>query len=244
VAGVEGNLWSIGEVAKTTGLTVRTLHHYDEIGLLRPSERTYAGYRMYGDEDLRRLYEIRALRELGLPLGQIRAALDGNPSATLARHLERVKADIERGRRLQGLLERILGAADGAGGEDYMEAIEAMTMFDKYYTPEQLDQLEQRRRELGDERQAEYHREWEELIAEAKAEHAKGTDPRDPRMRAIASRWRELIEAFTGGDPGILNGLKTMFEEEGPERASRGAIDPELMSYVGEALRPLTEQRD
>ncbi len=55
-------------------------------------------------------------------------------------------------------------------------------------------------------------------------------------------RWVELIEAFTGGDPGILNGLKTMFEEEGPERASRGAIDPELMRYVGEALRQLNEQ--
>ncbi len=239
---MEGKLWRIGEVAKATGLTVRTLHHYDEIGLLRPSERTHSGYRLYGDQDLRTLYEIRALRELGLPLAEVPAALEADPRATLGRHLERVKSDISRGRRLQGLLERILAAADGASGEDYLEAIEAMTMFEKYYTREQLEQLEQRRKELGEERQAQYHREWEELIAEARAEQEHGTDPRDPRMRAIAMRWVELIEAFTGGDPGILNGLKTMFEEEGPERASRGAIDPELMRYVGEALRQLNEQ--
>src|SRR5581483_373102 len=129
---MEGKLWRIGEVAKATGLTVRTLHHYDEIGLLRPSERTHSGYRLYGDQDLRTLYEIRALRELGLPLAEVPAALEADPRATLGRHLERVKSDISRGRRLQRLLERILAAADGASGEDYLEAIEAMTMFEKY----------------------------------------------------------------------------------------------------------------
>ena len=56
-------------------------------------------------------------------------------------------------------------------------------------------------------------------------------------MQEIATRWRALIDMFTGGDEGLLTGLKTMFEEEGPERASRGAVDAELMQYVGEAIR-------
>lgn len=237
-------LWRIGEVAKATGLTVRTLHHYDEIGLLSPSERTYSGYRLYARDDLRRLYEIRALRELGLPLGEIPAALEHGAHRTLERHLERVRADIERGRRLQGLLARILDAAGGASGADYMEAIEAMTMFEKYYTPEELDQLERQRQELGGEGIAESQREWEVLIADARAEQAKGTDPADRRMRAIAARWMELIEAFTGGDESIRQGLTTMYEQEGPERASRGAVDPELMRYVGEAMRSLKREGD
>jgi MerR family transcriptional regulator, thiopeptide resistance regulator len=229
-------LWKIGELAAATGLTVRTLHHYDEIGLLRPSERTQAGYRLYGEDDVRTLYEIRALRDLGIPLGEIPGALQGDVRATLARHLERVEQDLERQRRLRTLLQGILDA-DSASGEDYMEAIQAMTMFEKYYTAEQLEQIEERRKSFSDEEHDKFHRDWEELIAAARAEKEKRTPPSDPRMQEIATRWRELIDMFTGGDEGILDGLKTMYQEEGPERASRGALDAELMQYVGEAIR-------
>jgi DNA-binding transcriptional MerR regulator len=234
---MEEKLWKIGELAAATGLTVRTLHHYDEIGLLTPSERTEAGYRLYGEDDVRRLYEIRALRDLGLPLSEIPAALDGDPRGVLEGHLRRVEQDVERGRRLQSLLQGILDSFDHASGLDYMEAIQAMTMMEKYYTPEQLETLEQRRQQLGEERESNYEREWAELIATAKAEHEKGTDPSDPPMQAVARKWRELIELFTGGDEAMLESLKTMFEQEGPERASQGQVDAELMQYVGEAIR-------
>jgi MerR family transcriptional regulator, thiopeptide resistance regulator len=228
--------WKIGELARATGLTVRTLHHYDEIGLLVPSERTQAGYRLYGEQDVRRLYEIRALRDLGIPLGEIPDALDGDVRDTIARHLARVERELEQTRRLRSLLRRILDAETEASSHDYMEAIEAMTMFEKYYTPEQLDKIEERRKQFSDEEHDRFHRDWEELIAAARAEQEKGTDPSDPRMQEIATRWRELIDMFTGGDEAILGGLKTMYDEEGPERASRGAIDAELMQYVGQAI--------
>src|SRR5688572_18321935 len=83
----------VGEVAEATGLTVRTLHHYDEIGLLVPSGRSEAGYRLYGDGDLRRLYRILALRGTGLPLDEIADVLarEGeDPRPALRRHLERL----------------------------------------------------------------------------------------------------------------------------------------------------------
>ena len=233
---MEEKLWKIGELAQATGLTVRTLHHYDEIGLLVPSERTQAGYRLYGEQDVRRLYEIRALRDLGIPLGEIPDALDGDVRDTIGRHLERVEQELEQARRLQSLLQRILDAETEASSHDYMEAIEAMTMFERYYTPEQLDTIEERRKQFSDEEHDQFHKDWEDLIAAARAEKEKGTDPSDPRMQEIATRWRELIDMFTGGDDAILGGLKTMFEEEGPERASRGAIDAELMQYVGQAI--------
>lgn len=233
---MEEKLWKIGELARATGLTVRTLHHYDEIGLLVPSERTQAGYRLYGDEDVRRLYEIRALRELGLPLSEIPAVLDGDPKTVLERHLSRIEEELARGRRLQSLLQGILERVDHASGLDYMEAIQAMTMLEKYYTPEQLDKLEERRKELGDEAQEQYHREWDELIATAKRHYEQGTDPAAPEMQAVATRWRELIELFTGGDEALLGSLMTMFQEEGPERASQGQIDADLMQYVGRAM--------
>ena len=77
-------------------------------------------------------------------------------------------------------------------------------------------------------------------LAAAKAEQAAGTDPSDPRMHEIARRWVELIQLFTGGDDEILEGLKTMRDEEGPERVTRGAVDPELQAYVSEAIGKLT----
>ena len=91
----------IGAVAQLTGLTVRTLHHYDEIGLLVPSERTEAGYRLYGDGDLRRLYRILALRGMGFPLEEIASTLvrEGeDPRPAVRRHLERVDAPAAAGR--------------------------------------------------------------------------------------------------------------------------------------------------
>src|SRR4051812_16468647 len=69
-------LLKVGELARHTGLTVRTLHHYDEIGLLKPSGRSDAGYRLYSQADVARLHGIQAMRHLGLALGEIASMLD------------------------------------------------------------------------------------------------------------------------------------------------------------------------
>ena len=237
----------IGEVAAATGLTVRTLHHYDEIGLLAPSGRTETGYRLYSDDDVRTLYRIVALRRLGLALGEIGALLDGgerggpaeDPRALIRAQLARLDEEAAARAALRVRLTRLLRAlesADGAAPELFLEAIEGMTMFEKYYTPEQLETLEQRRRELGDDAIRRAEGEWADLIAEAEDLRAAGVDPADERVQAVAARWRELVEQFTGGDPGIQASLKAMYEAEGPERASRGALSSELMEWMGRAM--------
>lgn len=71
----------IGELAKATGLTVRTLRHYDQIGLLRPEARTSGGYRLYTDAEVRRLQQIRSLQSLGFSLERIGTLLDGNEAS-------------------------------------------------------------------------------------------------------------------------------------------------------------------
>ena len=131
----------IGEVAATTGLTVRTLHHYDEIGLLAPTGRSEAGYRLYGDDDVRRLYRIVAFRRLGFALGEIGALLDGDgadPRTVIRAQLERRDAEVALRERLRSRLTRLLEALDGANGAGadlFLEAIEGMTMAERYYTP-------------------------------------------------------------------------------------------------------------
>jgi MerR family transcriptional regulator, thiopeptide resistance regulator len=232
----------VGELAKATGLTVRTLHHYDEIGLLEPSERSGAGYRLYTDADVRRLYRILALRGMGFSLDEIAATLrrEGeDPRPAVRRHLERVDEQLRLARRLRTRLTRILDLLDQAdepSGDEFIDAIEVMTRMERYYTPEQLEQLERRAESIGETGLRRAEAEWAELIAAVDAERTAGTDPADARLDPLVERWTDLIEQFTGGDPGIKASLQRMYHTEGPERASRGAVNSETMDYARRAI--------
>jgi MerR family transcriptional regulator, thiopeptide resistance regulator len=223
----------IGELARRTGLTVRTLHHYDEIGLLSPADRSEGGHRVYGDGEIRRLYRIVSLRSLGFPLDAIAAVLDRggiDPRAAVADHMHRLEDQIERDRALRRTLRWLL---DRLETEDFLTTIEEMTMHQRYYTPEQLDRLGQRRRSLGDGTIKDAEREWGEIFATLRAEMAAGTDPADPKLRPIAKRGRELLAMFTGGDAAIKQSLNEMWQNEDPAKLSHGMVDAEVMGYYG-----------
>ena len=125
----------VGELAAATGLTVRTLHYYEEIGLLVASQRSDGGHRLYGDDAVQRLYQICLLRRLGLPLGEITRALD-DPAwdlhTAMARHLADLDERLDATARLRGQLAQILGSGelDGALTDDLLTVLEAMTMLD------------------------------------------------------------------------------------------------------------------
>jgi DNA-binding transcriptional MerR regulator len=226
-------MWKIGELARRTGLTVRTLHHYDEIRLLSPAERSDGGHRVYDEADVRRLYRIVSLRSLGFPLDAIAEALDRDgfdARAAVEDHLARLEQQMEQQRRLENVLRRLLERLDT---DDFLTTIEEMTMRQRYYTPEQLEQLEQRRRALGEEAIRDVEREWAEIFATLRAEMDAGTDPADAKLRPLAERGRELVAMFTGGDPGITSALKEMWANEDPEQVSDGMVDAEVMAYYG-----------
>jgi MerR family transcriptional regulator, thiopeptide resistance regulator len=235
-------LLRIGEVARASGLTVRTLHHYDAIGLLVPSERSEAGYRLYSDGDVRRLYRILALRGMGFPLEEIAATLvrEGeDPRAAVRRHLERIDGQLRLAGQLRARLTRILDVLDRTdepSGDQFIDAIEVMTRMERYYTPEQLEQLGKRAEALGDAGMQRAQDDWAALIADVEAERAAGTDPADARLDPLVERWTELIGQFTGGDPGIKASLQAMYDTEGPERASHGAMPAATMEYAGRAI--------
>ena len=238
---MEAKRWKVGELASATGLTVRTLHHYDEIGLLVPSERTESGHRLYSGADVTKLYRIAALRDLGMSLDDIGRWFeqDDDPAKLVRRHLEEVQRQLELNERLRDRLVQILDALDREeepDAENFIRTVEVMSMHEKYYTPEQLEQLGKRRREFGDDAIERAQQEWADLIAEVEAEHAAGTPATDPKLKPLVARWNTLIEAFTGGDPGIRASLQKMYESEGPEAASRGMVNPEVMAYMHEAI--------
>ncbi len=132
----EDKRWKVGELAAATGLTVRALHHYDDVGLLVPSQRTAGGHRVHDARDAQRLYRILALRRLGFRLDEIAALLDdGGVSLleTVRRHLEQVERELEHQHRLRERLSQILEALQQSTQppvDDYLEAVEAMTVIE------------------------------------------------------------------------------------------------------------------
>ena len=109
--------WRIGQVSARTGLTARTLRYYEELGLLRPSERSLSGHRVYGNDDLQRLYRISLLRQLGLPLSDIARELT-EPSDELSDTITRHVGQVDQ--RLAAL-----GRYDGVATGEYDDATRA-----------------------------------------------------------------------------------------------------------------------
>jgi MerR family transcriptional regulator, thiopeptide resistance regulator len=229
--------YTVGELARRSGLTVRTLHHWDELGLLVPAERSSAGYRLYGDAEVERIYRIVALRSLGLELTQVARVLDedGDLRALVERQLAALDARIELERRLRERLVQVrdaLAGGESASRNDLFGTIEVMAMIERYYSKEQLAELAARREQLGPEGMRKGQQDWADLYADIERELEAGTDPADPRAQALLARHEQLIEAFTGGNPEIRASLQRMYDEQGAERASRGMVRSEADEYL------------
>ncbi len=122
----------IGDLAESSGVTVRTLRYYEEIDLLIPSSRTPAGHRLYEQPEIERLYRICFLRQLGMPLDGIRRSLTGGTNATadaLTAHLEEVDRRLATENRLRARLARLIGATEaGSSPTDIINVLEDMNM--------------------------------------------------------------------------------------------------------------------
>jgi DNA-binding transcriptional MerR regulator len=235
--------WKVGELARRTGVSVRALHHYDEIGLLSPSQRSEAGYRLYTEIDVARLQQIRSLRALGFSLEEARDFLkrpEVTPDRVLQLHIAHLKEQIATQQSLCDRLEKVARrwrSDENVPTEEFLQIIEVTNMIGKYYTPEQMEQLKQRGEMLGEDHIHQVESEWPELMAKVQAEMDRGTDPTDEKVRALARRWQELIREFTGGDAGIAQSLGRMYQEEptvhgrdtGPMRA--------MGEYIAKALQ-------
>jgi DNA-binding transcriptional MerR regulator len=174
--------WRIGELAAATGVTVRTLHHYDGLGLLSPSTRSAVGHRRYTADDVRRLHRIIALRDVGLPLAEIARILDepdDDPRALLRAQLTRVEERLAAGERLRRTLIDLLASLDHAlldrgGAPDVhhlIALIEGTTRMNRPLTEEELAELTETRQAL-----------MATLTPEQLAE-----------MQAVRQRWRESM---------------------------------------------------
>lgn len=200
-----GRRWSIGEVAQASGMTVRALHHYDEIGLLRASERTASGHRRYTERDVRRLYRVRALRSLGLSLEEIANVLTdsaddlGAMRDLLNAQLRGLEAHAGRIQQLTHRIRGLVGQLDTTSMPDpdqFMTTLEMMSVFETSFTPEQREQLAERRAELGPQSIEAAKTEWAGLVVQLLRHVQDGTPVDDPRVQDLTGRWDALADRF------------------------------------------------
>ncbi len=228
-------LLRVGELAKRTGLTVRTLHHYDDIGLLRPSARTEAGYRLYNREDIARLHRIQALRGLGMTLADIGAALD-RPDLALAPLIDQQIMAIDRllaqqiqlRYRLSQLKARLMEGEEPEL-DDWLKTLELMSMYEQYFTQDELANLPFYR--ADDTLRAE----WAELAREANLLHAAGESPASEAAQEFARRWMRTLERDTDANPDWLARLDAMHASE-PLFQERLGVAPSVVAFLLEAI--------
>jgi DNA-binding transcriptional MerR regulator len=239
------------EFAQRAGVTVRALHHYDRLGLLKPSGRTAAGYRVYSDRDLIRLEQIVALKFIGFPLSQIRDLLNRKAvdlCATLRQqrqsiagkrdHLDRAIRAIERA-------EEVVASGQESEWEPFRKIIEVIQMqtrkdwMKKYYTEDQLADL---RKRWSPEVQAESQRGWDDLVRDTEAALARGEHPRSETGQQLAERRQKLLDQFTGGDPGMEENLHKLYADKAnwPESFKKPFSDA-VDKFLCQAAQGLTK---
>ena len=239
------------EFAKRAGVTIRALHHYDRLGLLKPSGRTAAGYRLYTDRDLVRLEQIVALKFIGFPLSQIRDVLNRKDLDVTAmlRQQRRIIAEkrdhLDRAIRAIERAEQAVSSGEQTDWEPFPKIIEVIQMqtkkdwMKKYYTEEQLDDM---RKRWTPELQAESERGWAELIRDTEAAIARGEAPDSEAGQKLAERRQKLLNMFTGGDAGIMDNLQRLYADKANWPATfKRPYSEEVGNFLCEAAKALVK---
>lgn len=237
---------TVGAVAGLTGVSVRTLHHYDHIGLVVPSVRTAAGYRGYTDADIERLHLVLVYRSVGMPLEQIGTLLD-DPDADVLAHLERqlelLRAHAERLTHTIEAVEELMNAHHKGMQLTAEEQVEIFgtTAFSEEYAVEaeqrwgQSEAWQQSQRRAAKMTKQDWmtvKAEGDALLADLAAAKRAGVAPGSPAAGDLAARYRASIERFYDCDDDMALGLVQMYLAD--ERFTRYYDDaePGLAQYL------------
>ncbi len=241
---------TVGQVAERFAMTVRTLHHYDEIGLLRPSRRSAAGYRLYTDSDITRLQHVVVYRRLGFALEDIAVVLD-DPGADVSAHLRRQRdAVMSRLDELSDLVVAIDRALEAEMSGTRLTREEQQELFGDDFSEEY--QVEARERwgdteewKQSQARTARYTKsDWQAIKAEGDAVNdafvaakRSGAAPDSPAaLAAAAAHGRHIEDRFYDLSPEMHRCLAQMYV--GDERFTKhyDDLEPGLAQYVHDAI--------
>jgi len=245
--------YTVSRLARMAGVSVRTQHHYDQIGLLKPLARTEAGYRLYGEPELLRLQQILFFRELDMPLDEVRQILDDpgfDQVAALDHHRQSLQRRMER---LTCLLRTIDRTIDRIMEDD-------MTLTDEElyegFTPEQIKEYKRQAREMYDPAMVEESEkrvkkmsraQWKAVGAEGEAVTTglaalADRDPGDAEVQELIARHHAWIENFYPCSAEVYRGLGQGYAEHPKFRAFYEKYRPGLADFMSAAMNHYADQ--
>lgn len=217
-------MFKVKEVAELAGISVRTLHHYDEIGLLHPEEATESGYRLYSDRNLAALQQILFFRELGFPLKQIKSILqdpDYRAAEALQMHREML---LEKRRRLDALIRNVEMTIQDAEGERIMSGKERFEGFNFSHNPyeqearerwgnEAVDRANEYAKGMGKHDQDAFNDLYRRLAS------VRHLQPDSHEAQEAVGEWYRMLQRFGSYSPEMFRGLGQMYIDD--ERFTR-----------------------
>ncbi len=247
--------FTVKQMAKMAGVSARTLHYYDEIGLLRPRRNPDNGYRLYGRTAVLRLQQILFLRELGLSLEEIQALLDRpdyNLLQALQGHRQALLARQERLERLIGTVERTISYLKGS------IEMESKQLFEGFSEEKQKEYEEEARQRWGDtDAYRESQRRWKSYTDDDKRKIGEEGEaayrailaampygPASPQAQEGIARWHQHLRYFYEPTQEILLGLAEMYNDHPDFAATFQRIHPELAAFMRDAIRVYCEGRE
>jgi MerR family transcriptional regulator, thiopeptide resistance regulator len=250
--------YTVGRVADLSGVTVRTLHHYDEIGLLSPGGRSAAGYRLYEDSDIERLQRILFYRELGFALEEIATIVD-DPRTDAIGHLRRQRGLLtERIRRLSAMVAAIDYEMEARTMGLKLTPEERLEVFGEFQPEDYAEEAEQRWGETeaykeSNRRVSNYTKEdWQQLKAEEEevrtrlaAAFEAGLPPdSDEAMAAVEAHRRHISRWFYECGYEMHRGLTEMYVSDERFRSNYDTQTPGLAQYIKEAAHANAERAE
>jgi len=244
--------YRVKEFAALTNVTVRTLHHYDRIGLLRPRRRSRNGYRAYAERDLLRLQQVVTLKFMGFRLEEIRRIL-ARPRYAVSRALtvqvEAVEREIERLTRASRALRETAADLAAGGRIDWTKLIRIMEELKmseqnkqewtkKFFTEADLKEFTEIGKNYDAEAMKAYQDKWTALIEEVKAN--LNADPAGPVAQDLARRWTEHLDAAYGGHPELKQKIGQAYQQAwktGETFGGQMPFGPEVMAFIAKAKK-------
>jgi DNA-binding transcriptional MerR regulator len=241
--------FTVGDLSRLTGVTVRALHHYDEIGLVKPSQRSAAGYRLYGDQDVLRLQQVLVFRELGVTLDEIAAALDSTTdrAALLRKHREGL---VERRARLDAMLAAVDAALVALEKGKTMQPVDVKKMFEGFNHDDYEDEARERwgntdAYKESSRRTKQYGKqEWDAIRTESEAIHQRlaelmqqGAASGDPAVQAAVEDHRLHIDRwFYPCSKQMHHGLGEMYIADARFTANFDKVAPGFAQFLHDAI--------
>jgi DNA-binding transcriptional MerR regulator len=232
-------LLKVGQLAKQICLSVRTLHHYDEIGLLSPSVRTPAGHRLYNTKDIALLHRIQALKQLGLPLQQIADVIQKNSQPLpdiIAQQITHLEGEIEQAAQLKIKLIKLQENLQTAHEPDmagWLDTLALMNVYEKYLTAEEIEELNGYALSV----MHEIEHDWPQMVKKLQAMMDQKIPADTEEVTEFVILWTEMLERLVGHNPNLLLKVHSMSNET--EMQIQRGISPEMSAYLGEAMSAL-----